>query len=80
MLINDIWVENDGSISTSVKTSIAKHDVTGGIQGKLLSAIEIAKMGIPVVICELGTEHSLQALRGELPSVCTIIRRASPLQ
>ena len=75
-LIHEIWVEEDGSISTTnVETSIAKHDVTGGIKGKLDSAIDIAKMGVPVIICELGTEHSLQALGGEFPSVCTLIRR-----
>ena len=74
-LIKEIWLQEDGSYSLNLKTSIAKHDVTGGIKGKLESAVEIAKMGIPVVICEIGTEHSSQALRGEFPSVCTIIRK-----
>ena len=73
-LIKEIVVQKDGSISLNAQTSIAEHDVTGGIKGKIECAVEIAKMGIPVVICEMGTEHSMQALRGEFPSVCTVIR------
>jgi isopentenyl phosphate kinase len=49
--------------------------VTGGIEGKLKTAFEIAKeMKIPVYIVQVGTEHARKAMSGDVPDVGTIIR------
>ena len=48
-------------------------DVTGGIRAKLDAAAQMAKMGIPVYIVQVGTIHALNALRGEEPDVGTSV-------
>ena len=53
--------------------SVAAHDVTGGIAGKLDAAFAIAAAGVPVTIVEAGTPHAEAALRGETPQRCTVI-------
>ena len=73
-LIPEILIQKDGSISFP-ETSVASHDVTGGIKGKIECAIEIANHDIPVVIVEAGTSHALTALSGKIPEVCTVIRK-----
>ncbi|KAF4368212.1 hypothetical protein F8388_022845 [Cannabis sativa] len=50
----------------AVKTDVAAHDTTGGMETKILEAAMIARLGIDVYIVKAGTNHSLRALRGEL--------------
>ena len=73
-LVEEIVVKSDGSIRFP-ETTTASHDVTGGIRGKIECAVEIAKLGVPVVIVQIGTDHALKALSGEIPfGNCTLIR------
>ena len=48
--------------------------VSGGIEEKLKTAIAVVKLGIPVIIVQVGTEHAAAALRGDKPEVMTILR------
>ena len=48
-------------------------DVTGGIRAKLDAAAQMAKIGVPVYIVQVGTAHALQALRGEVPDIGTAV-------
>ena len=48
--------------------------MTGGIEEKLKTAIAVVKLGIPVMIVQVGTEHAAAALRGDTPEVMTILR------
>ena len=57
-------------------TSVAAHDVTGGLGAKLKAAGACAAMGVPVFIVQVGTAHAEAALNGEWPAVCTVIERA----
>lgn len=72
-LIEEIIVATDGSC-TLPTMSTADHDVTGGIEEKLKTAIAVALKGIPVYIVQVGTPNAAQALRGEKPQVATLIR------
>lgn len=72
-LIPEILVGKDGSC-TLPEMSTAEHDVTGGIEEKLKTAIAVVKLGIPVMIVQVGTEHAAAALRGDTPKVMTILR------
>ena len=58
-----------------ISTSQMVHDVTGGIAGKLQTAVDIARLGIPVYIVQAGTEHALKAMQGIKPDICTVISR-----
>lgn len=50
--------------------------MTGGIEGKLKTAINIVnKHNIPVYIVQVGTEHVLEAISGREPKVGTVIRK-----
>ncbi|KAM6548388.1 hypothetical protein CsatB_020064 [Cannabis sativa] len=75
VLLREIEVHEDGSWSvvkptleniSKVKTDVAAHDTTGGMETKILEAAMIARLGIDVYIVKAGTNHSLRALRGEL--------------
>ena len=55
------------------KTSQHDHDVTGGIAGKLESALEIARMGVEVYIAKIGTQSAKGALLGKRPVCGTTI-------
>ena len=78
-LLRRIRVSPDGQMSfesgngSTVETSTAAHDVTGGLEAKLEAAAQIARAGTPVVIVEAGTSHAEAALRGEVPEVCTLM-------
>mmetsp|Transcript_23380 Transcript_23380/g.52738 ORF Transcript_23380/g.52738 Transcript_23380/m.52738 type:complete len:303 (-) Transcript_23380:272-1180(-) len=75
-LIPEILVGPDGSCSLP-EMSTAEHDVTGGIEEKLKTAIAVVvKCGIPVYIVQVGTEHAGDALAGKVPKVATVLRRA----
>ena len=67
-----IRVTPDGATDVSVSTSVCIHDVTGGIQTKLTSAIDIvAGSGgsIPVFICAIDSRACKNAcLHGDLKS------------
>mmetsp|Transcript_10873 Transcript_10873/g.17708 ORF Transcript_10873/g.17708 Transcript_10873/m.17708 type:complete len:376 (-) Transcript_10873:148-1275(-) len=73
-LIPRIFVHKDGSTDIQVDTSsTAAHDVTGGIQAKLQAAIDIATLGVDVVIVKAGSTHAMEAMRGNVPARGTII-------
>lgn len=72
-LIKEILVDVDGSVSFP-QTSIAEHDVTGGILGKLQCAVAMARCGVPVVIVEAGSSYAEVALAGSIPEIGTLIR------
>jgi len=50
-----------------------EHDVTGGLQSKLKSAIEIAKQSVKVSIVKCGSINALQAIKGDKFDVGTTI-------
>ncbi|KAI0213009.1 Isopentenyl phosphate kinase [Lamellibrachia satsuma] len=57
-LLPVIRVTPDGTTDVSVTTSVANHDVTGGIQTKLTSAIDIVRHSegsVPVFICAIDS-------------------------
>tara|TARA_B110001452_G_scaffold47374_1_gene36217 strand:- start:2734 stop:3699 length:966 start_codon:yes stop_codon:yes gene_type:complete len=73
-------VVRDGGASASessaeITTSVAAHDVTGGLAAKLRAAAAIAARGTPVLIVQAGTAHSAAALAGERPLVGTLLLR-----
>lgn len=74
-LLPEVRVGKGGEAVCAVGTSVAAHDVTGGIAAKLEAARAIAASGVPVCIVEAGTRHAEAALRGERPEVCTWISR-----
>ena len=58
----DISGSNHNNIDLDVAGSSHEHDVTGGLETKLDSAIQIAKLGIKVQIlrcCSTAAEHVL---------------------
>ena len=61
--------------SAEITTSVAAHDVTGGLAAKLRAAAAIAARGTPVLIVQAGTDHSAAALAGERPLVGTLLIR-----
>lgn len=74
-LIPEILVASDGSCKLP-EMSTAEHDVTGGIEEKLKTAIAVVvKCGIPVYIVQVGTLHAGDALAGRVPKVATVLRR-----
>ena len=54
-----------------ISSSVAAHDVSGGLAAKLESAAAIATAGVPVCIVQVGTPHAAEALAGRWPEVCT---------
>ena len=60
----------DGNINIPVITSVHKHDVTGGIQLKLMSAIDIvcrSQGATKVYVCGIGSEGARNAcVQGQL--------------
>jgi isopentenyl phosphate kinase len=74
-LIPEITVDYEGRAHLPMMSS-ADHDVTGGIEVKLKTAISIvAQFGIPVFIVEVGTRHAADAINGRVPEIATAIRR-----
>jgi len=63
---------------TGVSMNVAGHDVTGGLKAKLDCAGEVL-LGAPsveaVYIVRAGSESAAEALRGEVPSQGTTLRR-----
>jgi isopentenyl phosphate kinase len=58
--------ETDGTPSSGSCSSMHEHDVTGGLQTKLKSAIDIAKTGIAqVYIVKCGSTDAMKVIRGE---------------
>ncbi len=75
-LLAEIRVDRRGRlILPAPTTTAAEHDVTGGIGSKLEVAARIAAAGVPVCVCEAGSEHAAAALAGRRPQTCTIILR-----
>lgn len=75
-LIPEILVSADGKASLP-EMSTAEHDVTGGIEEKLKTAIGVVlKCKIPVYIVQVGTQHAADALAGKVPKVATVLRMA----
>ncbi|EER11877.1 Glutamate 5-kinase, putative [Perkinsus marinus ATCC 50983] len=63
-----------GDAKSNIKTCVPAHDVTGGIETKLASAVEVAKdLGIPVYIVQAGTKSALEAMEGREPEICTVV-------
>ncbi|CAK9216981.1 unnamed protein product [Sphagnum troendelagicum] len=50
----------------AVQITVAAHDTTGGMAGKISEAAFIAAMGIDVYIVQAGTPHALEALKGNV--------------
>ncbi|CAM6008591.1 unnamed protein product [Sphagnum balticum] len=50
----------------AVQITVATHDTTGGMAGKISEAASIAAMGIDVYIVQAGTPHALEALKGNV--------------
>ncbi|KAL1498605.1 hypothetical protein AB1Y20_013920 [Prymnesium parvum] len=77
-LIRVIRVDRRGRLveGPKVSTDSVAHDVTGGLRAKLEAAVQIARLGVPVCICEGGTGHAAMALQGRIPSVCTMLVRS----
>jgi hypothetical protein len=63
-LIPEILVAADGSCQLP-QMSTAEHDVTGGIEEKLKTAIAVVKKGIPVYIVQVGTPHAQEGEKNE---------------
>lgn len=66
-LVELVEIDNDGNLKTpgvAASESRHKHDVTGGLAGKLTAAAALARRHVPVVIVECGTESAKQALQG----------------
>ncbi len=57
--------------AAGISSSVAAHDVSGGLAAKLESAAAIATAGVPVCIVQVGTPHAAEALAGRWPEVCT---------
>ena len=60
-----------GSGGRGISSSVAAHDVSGGLAAKLENAAAIAAAGVPVCIVQVGTPHAAEALAGRWPEVCT---------
>jgi Glutamate 5-kinase len=54
--------DSNGNISASGSTH--DHDVTGGLETKLDAAVNVAKVGIPVIITQCGSVSAEQAVKG----------------
>ncbi|CAK9872200.1 unnamed protein product [Sphagnum jensenii] len=52
----------------AVQITVAAHDTTGGMAGKISEAAFIAAIGIDVYIVQAGTPHALEALKGNVKS------------
>ncbi|XP_024530450.1 uncharacterized protein LOC9645519 [Selaginella moellendorffii] len=86
VLLQEIVVYEDGTWSIArprleapVKTEMASHDTTGGMATKIAEAASISRLGMDVYIVEAGTEHALQALKGNIEQnwIGTIVRKAN---
>lgn len=62
LTINDSHDDDIGNISASGSTH--DHDVTGGLEMKLGAAVNVAKVGIPVIITQCGSVSAEQAVKG----------------
>ena len=51
-----------------------KHDVTGGILGKVRAAALIAAGGVPVQIVEACSAHACTAMAGRMAGVGTLVK------
>ncbi len=76
-LLTEIRVDRRGRLVLPAPptTATAEHDVTGGIGAKLEVAARVAAAGVPVCVCEAGSEHAAAALAGRRPQTCTLILR-----
>jgi hypothetical protein len=73
---NSATFHGDTSNQTIETASAHAHDVTGGIAAKLQAAVGVVVgCGIPVFVVEVGTASAAQALAGQVPDTCTVIRR-----
>ena len=83
-LVKLLYVSNDGIIQTSSQSDQDKninasksshdHDVTGGLESKLRSAVTIASKGIKVAIVKCNSESAQGALRGQHFPIGTTIQ------
>ncbi|GMH44860.1 hypothetical protein BSKO_12812 [Bryopsis sp. KO-2023] len=65
-LIKEITVNSDGTWlagtgATKISFEISDHDTTGGIETKIKEAVDIACMGLDVLIAKAGTQCGLEA-------------------
>lgn len=73
-LIEEIFVNRDGKIRIPISTDIAAHDVTGGMEAKIQTAVDIVlETGLDVFIVRAGSEDARIALCGRKPTRCTRI-------
>jgi len=74
-LLVDLTLDKDGNVTNLYDTSVAKHDVTGGMKAKVASAIDVALLGIDCYITQAGTEDSINACKGLKPTLGTYIHK-----
>jgi len=74
-LLEDLTLDKDGNVTNLYDTSVAKHDVTGGMKAKVASAIDVALLGIDCYITQAGTEDSITACKGLKPTLGTYIHK-----
>lgn len=72
-LLTSIRVNEYGSVESVPSTTVAKHDVTGGILAKIQAAGRIAALGVRCVVVEVATQHACVAIAGETPIVGTTV-------
>lgn len=67
-------IQLQGSKTMQATKSSHEHDVTGGLESKLKSAIEIAKQDVQVVIVRCGSTSAEKAVHGDYFPIGTTIR------
>ncbi len=72
---SSVSTDSSSSKAPELVTSVASHDVTGGIDGKLKSAYDACrKHKIPIYVVKVGTPDALCAMKGQSPKNGTTIR------
>lgn len=76
VLIERIEVGADGRAQLP-RTSTASHDVTGGLDRKLGSALRLASAGVRTYLVRAGSPSEEQAIAGDVPVEGTLVVRAA---
>jgi isopentenyl phosphate kinase len=72
VLISRIQVDAHGRAHLP-RTSVAAHDVTGGLERKLSSALRLAHGGVRTYLVQVGSRSAAQAMAGLPPDEGTLI-------
>lgn len=76
VLLERIAVGADGRAQLP-RTSVASHDVTGGLDGKLGSALRLAASGVRTYLVRAGSPSAEQAISGGVPQEGTLVTGAA---